>query len=467
VSLVSLSVALALVATVVPGVAGQPAAPPLPTIALESFAPDARESLQAALERARARPADPQAAGGLAITLQAWEQWDAAHAVYRRAQALDPGAADWWYLDGMVLQRLVRHSEAADAFARATTIDPQLLTARARLAEALFDAGRFDESARAYVTLAEIPATAPVAALGLGRLAARTGRHAEAVAAFERAVALFPEFGAAYYGLAQSLRALGQRERALAALAQHRQYGPRWPAIEDPLSKRVSLVRDDPRGHLFRGLRQAELGDLPGAIEAHEAAIERNPALAQAHVNLISLYGQTRQWAAAEQHYKAVVALGYNLDEAHYNYGVLMGLQGRWREAELAYRSAIEANPLHAMARNNLGQILEGERKVSEAMAQYQEAVRGDPRLRIARYNLGRMLLASRQIDAAAVEFAKLREPRDAESPRYIYGLAVATVQAGRRDEGVALAREARQLAERFGQRELVAAIDRDLAGLK
>ena len=441
--------------------------PPLPEVPLESFAPDARDSLSAALERAAANPADAQAAGGLAITLQAWEQWEAAHAAYRRAQALAPDAPDWWYLDGLVLQRLVRHGEAADAFARAVARQPSLLTARARWAEALFDAGRLEESAEIYTMLAGEPASAPVGALGLGRLAARAGRHAEAVTQFERAIALFPEFGAAYYGLAQSLRALGRRDEARVAIERHQAYGPRWPAIDDPLSARVALVRDDPRGHLFRGLRQAELGDLPGAIEAHEEALKRNPSLAQAHVNLISLYGRTKQWADAERHYRAVVALGYNLDEAHYNYGVLLGLQGRWAEAEAAYRAAIAANPLHAVARNNLGQILEMERKVPEALEQYRHAVAADPRLRIARFNLGRMLLALRQIEQAATEFARLREPQDAESPRYIYGLAVATLQAGRREEGVAIAHEARRLAEKFGQHELVAAIDRDLAGLK
>ncbi len=271
----------------------------------------------------------------------------------------------------------------------------------------------------AYEALAAYPAAAPVAALGRGRLAARAGRHADAIAEFQRAIELFPEFGAAYYGLAQSLRALGRREEARAALEQHRVHGTRWPAIDDPLSARVALVRDDPRGHLFRGLRMAELGDLPGAIEAHETALARNPSLAQAHVNLISLYGRTGQWAQAEAHYKAVLAIGFNVDEAHYNYGVLLGLQRRWPEAAVAFRAAIEANPLHAMARNNLGQILEGERNLPEATAQYRQAVAADPRLRLARYNLGRMLLAVRQVEEAAAEFQKLREPQDAESPRY------------------------------------------------
>ena len=441
--------------------------PALPVIALEAFPSDARTALEAALAKATRAPRDAAAAGALGMTLQAWEQWEAAHLAYERAHVLAPTSADWQYLDGMVLQRLVRSAEAAAAFQEALKLTPALLPARARMAEALFDAGDLEASRRAHEALTTQPAAAPVGELGLGRVAAREGRHADAVTHFERAIALFPQFGEAYYGLAQSLRALGRRDEARAALEQHRAYGTRWPAIDDPLAARVASVRDDPRARLTRGLRLADAGDLAGAIDAHEAALARDPSLAQAHVNLISLYGRVGQWAKAEQHYKAVVALGYNVDEAHYNYGVLLGSQQRWSEAAAAYRLALAANPLHAQARNNLGQLLESDRRLDEALDQYRRAVAANPQFRLARYNLGRMLLAARRFDDAIAEFEQLREPQDAEAPRYWYGLAVARVQAGRREEGLALAREARRLADAFGQHELSAAIERDMASLK
>ena len=466
-SATALGIALLIAAPTIALAALEPELPPLPVIALETFPPDARTAIEAALVEARRNPRDAGATGALGITLHAWEQWEAAHLAYQRAQVLAPTTADWHYLDGLILQRLKRPAEAAAAFQQALNVMPALLSARARMAEALFDAGDLDASSRAYEALVTEPAAAPVGELGLARIAARQGRHADAVTHFERAIVLFPQFGEAYYGLAQSLRALDRRDEARAALEQHRAYGTRWPAITDPLSARVSSVRDDSRAHLLRGLRLAEAGDVAGAIEAHEAALARNPSLAQAHANLISLYGRVGQSAKAEQHYKAVLALGYNVDEAHYNYGVLLGSQQRWSEAAAAYRLALAANPLHAQARNNLGQLLEGDRKLDEALDQYRQAVAANPQFRLARYNLGRMLLAARRFDDAIAEFEQLREPRDAEAPRYWYGLAVAQVQAGRRDEGLALAREARRLAEAFGQHELTAAIDRDIASLK
>ena len=98
----------------------------------------------------------------LGITLQAWEQWEAAHAAYQRAQALAPEAADWRYLDGMVLQRLVRHAEAAERSSGPWRLRRRLLTARARLAEALFDAGDARRPARgAYDALGASPPRHP------------------------------------------------------------------------------------------------------------------------------------------------------------------------------------------------------------------------------------------------------------------------------------------------------------------
>ena len=441
--------------------------PPLPEVALETFPQYAKARFETALAAVRARPRDATAVGLLAMTLHAWEQWEGAHAAYLRAQVLAPDSAEWWYLDGLVQQRRGRPADAVRCFERAIALAPTLLAARARLVEARFDAGDFDASAQALMVLAAYPDAAPVVALGRGRLAARQGRHLEAVADFERAIDLFPQFGAAYYSLAQSLRALGRREDAAEALAKHRLYGAQWPAIADSLASRVTALRDDPRGFLTRGLRQAELGNLTDAISLHEEALARDPQLAQARANLITLYGRTGNFNKAEEHYVALLASGFNEDEAHYNYGVLLALQRRWADAAVAYERALAANPLHAQAHNNLGQLLEVQRKLPEALERYRAAVAADPQLRIARYNLGRMLLAGRRFDEAAAEFAKLREPLDAEAPRYLFGLAVAHVQSGRRQEGITVARQARELAMRFGQHELVAAIDRDLAMLK
>lgn len=441
--------------------------PPLPRLSPESYPPAARSAIERVYRDAVAHPAEAEAVGSLARMLQAWELWDAAHQAYTRAEALAPRTLAWPYLDAVVLQRLARHADAAAQLTRAVASSPGYLPARVKLAEATFEAGAIDRSEALFEELTREPLAEPAAQFGLGRIAAARGRHAEAVQHLERAIALFPEFGAAHYVLARSYRALGRTEDAERALERHARYGTRWPGLDDPILAAVAKLRDDPRAELQRGIKLAEAGDITGAIAAHEDALTRDPALAQAHENLITLYGRARNWAKAEEHYKALIAIRPNADEAHYNYGVLLGMQERWDEAAEAYRKAIAANPLHARAHNNLGQILEREHKIDDAAAQYRQAVQAQPTFRLARFNLGRMLLASGKLQEAIVEFEKIVEPRDAEAPRYLFGLATAHVRSGHREEGVRWATEARDLALKYGDTTLAAVIDRDLAKLR
>ena len=448
-------------------VAAQTTLPPLPRLTLDAFPPQTRDALSPPYAAAVARPTDVSAVGALARTLHAWDQLGAAHDAYLRAQALAPSAYEWLYLDGVALQRLARPAEAAGRFDAALSRSSDYLPARAKLAEALLDSGDLDRAGPIYEALARERAAEPVAEFGLGRIAAARRRHETAVAHFERAVALFPEFGSAYYALALSYRLLGRQDDAERALARNARYGPRWPAIDDPTLAAVIALRDDAETTFQRGVKLAEAGDLAGAIAAHEAALARDPSNAQAHANLISLYGRAREWAKAQQHYRAVVALGFNLGDAHYDYGVLLGLEEQWDLAAAAYREAIAVNPRHAQAHNNLGQIFERHRELESAATEYRIASDSQPAFRIATFNLGRMLIALGRPDEAIRELGRLIEPRDAEAPRYLFALATAHVRAGHRDEGIRWANDAKQLAQQFGQHELAAAIERDLAQLK
>jgi tetratricopeptide (TPR) repeat protein len=441
--------------------------PAIPRLAVETFPPQSRDAIARRYADATGRPNDPTAAGELGRTLHAWEQWEAAHAAYARAAALAPRSFDWPYLDSVVLQRLALHREAAGALRRALAANPEYLPARVKLAEALLDAGELQESRKLFESLSPVAAAEPAALVGLGRIAAAEGRHADAVRDFERAIALFPELGAAHYGLARSYRALGRTMEAERAAAQHARFGARWPRIDDPVLTAVTALRDDARALLQRGVSLADAGDVTAAIQAHETALARDPALTQAHANLVGLYGRAQDWTKAEEHYRAALARGFDNAEMQYDYGVVQGLQGRWDAAEEAYRKAVALNPLHAQARNNLGQVLERRRDFDGAAAEYRQALDAQPLFRLARFNLGRMLLAKGETAQAVNELERLQQPIDAETPRYVFALSTALVRAGRTDDGRRLGVEAQRLATQFGQDSLARAIAAELAKLK
>jgi hypothetical protein len=142
----------------------------------------------------------PPRSGTLARVLQAWEQWDAAHAAYMRA-------GPWTRDPGLALPRC-RRAAAARAAARALEAlgapFPPIPTTcpRGSGSPKHCSSGRTAGEPELFEPLVAVAATEPAALVGLGRIAAAEGRHEEAVRAFERATTLFPELGAAYYGLA-------------------------------------------------------------------------------------------------------------------------------------------------------------------------------------------------------------------------------------------------------------------------
>jgi protein O-GlcNAc transferase len=443
------------------------ATPPLPRLPLETYPTAMRESVTRAYRGAEARPADAAAAGSLAVLLHAWEQWDAAHEAYARAASLAPTTFEWSYLDACVLERLARPADAAARLRQSLKIRPDYLPARVKLADSLLNAGAIEESRTMFTALLREPPAEPEALFGLGRIAASEGKHDEAVRNIQQAISLFPEWGAAHYALALSLRALERRDEAQLALQRHAQFGAQWPAVEDRVLAGVIALRTDPGARLRRGQKLADTGDVNGAIAEYEAALAADPSLAIAHANLIKLYGRSQNWTKAEEHYRAAVKLGSDLAELHYDYGVSLSLQQKWDQAADAYRRAIAVNPLYAEAHNNLGQVLERLRQPDAALGAYRQALDSQPTFRLARFNAGRMLIALGRPEEAVVELQKLTEPRDAEAPRYLFALSTAHLHAGRKDEAVRWATDARQLALQYGDTALAAAIERDLATIR
>ncbi|MGQ0551391.1 MAG: tetratricopeptide repeat protein [Armatimonadota bacterium] len=116
------------------------------------------------------------------------------------------------------------------------------------------------------------------------------------------------------------------------------------------------------------------------ARQAYERALEEDPTLADAHINLGRLYHEAKDIVRAEVHYRAAIALASDDSIAHFNLAVLLEDVGRHQEAIGAYQQAIAADPDFADAHYNLGLL-------SEALGRRTEAI---GHLRTARTLYGR-----------------------------------------------------------------------------
>ena len=441
--------------------------PDLPQIRMDSFQPAIREQIEKAYAEAKFNPSDPAANGKLGMVLDAYEQYQLAEVCYQRARHLEPSAFPWAYYLGSVEASLGKHTEAAATLREAVRLKPDYPAARLKLADSLFAAGEPRPSRRIYEAVLKEDPGAATAYYGLGRIKEAQRELAAAVEDYRKACELFPSFAAAHYALALASRRLGDTAAAQEHLALYQKTPLAQPPVPDPLRDAVKELNAGAQEHLARGVRLEAAGQMDQAIAEHERALEIDPKMAQAHTNLITLYGKMGQVEKAAQHYRAAVEINPNMVDAHYDFGVLMYGQGKYREAGEAFRKALEINPHYAEAHNNLAFVLERQGRIEEALEHYRAAVENKPNYRLAHFHLGRLLLSRGKNGDAIAHFLQTITPEDESTPGFMYGLAAAYARSGERDKALHYALEARKRAANLGQAQLLASIDRDIRTLE
>lgn len=452
-----------------------PAVPPLPTIAVDAFPEASRAAITAAVRAAEARPSDADAAGALAMLLQAWQQFDTAALVYQRAQALAPDNVDWWYLGGVTDTARALPAAAAQQFARAVPLArdaTSLVTLRladARLAEG--DDASAEAAQALYGKLSAQPDLAAAAWHGLGRLAMRRGDTAAAGEALQKAVTLSPDFGAAHYALAQLHRRAGDLAAASVSLARQQRCPSCGPWPDDPWQARVAALRDDAFALLTRGIAAAAERSTEATTEAirlHEAALGRPETRGLAHLNLIALYGRAGDLARARQHYRAALDDASQVAEAHRQYAVvLLEHQQQMDEALRLFERATALAPRDVAAWQGRATALETRGRFAEAADAYRMALEVAPDAHQARFGLARLAMRDGRVDEAIAMLEPLRAPWQPETPRYLFALSTAYLRRGRRGEALRTATEALTLARRLGDERMATFIDAELRKLE
>lgn len=435
----------------------------LPRVTIEGFSDEAREQIRAAHRAAEANSDDPDANGRVGMVLQAYEQYESAAACYRRALHFSPESFRWMYYLAVAQATLGRRDEAIQSFSKALELRPQDLAANLRLAELLSDVGDADRPREILSRLIERHPQSAGVYYRLGQLHSPDQDPSSAIRHYRKALELDPRHSGAHYGLAQAYGALGRIDDSQQHLALYEQSDPNRPRdYTDPLMDAVEQLRaGTAKYHLGEGRQSEAAGKLEEAVRHYQAALAVDPDYFQAHVNLISVFGRFREFAKAEHHYRESLKINPNVEEVHYNYGVLLLLQDRYREAAKAFQRALEINPWSAHGHNNLGIALEQTGRSDEAVRHYRLALKNQPNYRLAHYHLGRYLASRGAYQEAIDHLQKSLSPEDEETPFYLYVLAQVYAQAGDSSRAADYLDHAREKAMTFGQKDLVAAIDR------
>jgi tetratricopeptide (TPR) repeat protein len=278
---------------------------------------------------------------------------------------------------------------------------------------------------------------------GLGNVLFERGQADEAIAHFQKAVELKPDFSTAHYNLAGVLREKGRVDDAMAQF-----------------ERAVEIQPDYSSAHFYLGEILRDKGRVQEAIAHFEKALEHHPDYAAAHESLGLLLLRTGQVDRALVHFRKLVEIqpGDAVDQN--NLARVLWQKGRVGEAIAHYERALQIRPDYALAHQSLGGLLEQEGRAREAVAHYQRALEIEPSFATAWSSMAWVLATSpdasvRNGGRAVVLAEEAQRVSGGSNPVFVATLAAAYAEAGRFREASQTATSALQLATAQQRTEL------------
>ena len=197
---------------------------------------------------------------------------------------------------------------------------------------------RFDEAIAAFDGAIALQPNYAEAHNGRGIVLANLNRVADALASFENAVALKPDYAEAYNNRGMILQDLARLDEALASF-----------------DLAIAIQADNARAHNNRGVALQDLKRFADALASHDRAIALKPDFAEAYYNRAMALHALKRFDEALAGFGKAIALRPDYAEAYHNLGVLLQDLKRVDDAIAAYGTAIALKPDNAKSHFNLG----------------------------------------------------------------------------------------------------------------
>ena len=189
--------------------------------------------------------------------------------------------------------------------------------------------------------------------------------------------------------------------------------------------KALNIAPDYSEAHNDLGLALFQKGQVGEAIAHYEQALKTSPSNTEAHVNLGNALVQQGRLDEAVAHYLTALAIQPRNGKIYSNIGNALFQQGKLDEAIDCLHRGLAILPTFADAHDLLGTILFQKGQVDEAISHFQQAVQYQPDLTGVHKNLATALVQKGQVDEAVAQlFAELRaSPNDSATHCYLAGV--------------------------------------------
>ncbi len=217
-------------------------------------------------------------------------------------------------------------------------------------------------------------------------------RYEEAIASYDRALAIKPDYHDAWYNRGFALGNLGQFEEALAsydrALAINPDFHEAWynrgnalgnlGQFEEAIASSDRALAINPDFHeawYNRGIALGNLGQFEEALASWDRALAINPDYHYAWNGRGFALGNLGQFEEAIASYDRALAIKPDFHEAWYNRGIALFNLGQFEEAIASYDRALAIKPDYHDAWYNRGNALFNLGQLEEAIASYDRAI--------------------------------------------------------------------------------------------
>ncbi len=296
-----------------------------------------------------------------------------------------------------------RHTEALNAVDTALRLKPDAADALMLRGALLLGAGQREAALTNFSTLvAHHPAHAE-GWYNRGVTLADLQRHDEAVAAFDRALALAPS-AVAWNGRGASLRTLERHEESLRSFDQALVLQPGF------------LLAQYNRGVVLMALKRDT-----EAIAVFEAVLARKPDWAEAWNNHGVALQKLNRLAEALTSYNRVLELQPQDARAWSNRAAVLQNMNRYAEAVASYDRALAVSPNNAKCWRGRGAALSGVNRLDEAIDSFDRAIALVPEDVEAWTKRANVLMIMQRFDAAAQALDRAR----AIDPEYLPALSI------------------------------------------